>query len=91
LATPLASSPESVGYTTSASTTVVSARTLSVLTTLASAALASRASLSPATAASPQREVIFISVVGWGTSWSRGTRQKRRHAIESATSRQSGS
>ena len=65
---------------------MVSARTLSVLMTLFSAALASSASFSPATARSPQREVIFISVVGCGTAWSSGTRQNRRQAMESATS-----
>jgi len=69
----------------------VSARTLSSLITFFSAALASSASLSPAAAASPQRVVIFISVVGWGTASPRGTRQNRRQAMESATSRHSGS
>ena len=58
---------------------------------LASAALANSASFNPATAASPQREVIFMSVVGCGTSWSNGIRQKRRQAMESDTSRHSGS
>ena len=61
---PWPAGPSRSGSTTSASTTVVSARTLSVLITLFSAALASSASFRPATARSPQREVIFISVVG---------------------------
>jgi hypothetical protein len=42
-------------------------------------------------ACSPQREVIFISVVGWGTAEPSGMRQNRRHARLSATSRHSGS
>jgi hypothetical protein len=45
----------------------VSARTLSVRNSLPIAALANNASLSPSTAASPQRLVIFINVVGCGT------------------------
>jgi hypothetical protein len=90
-ATPLASSPESVGYATFASTTVVSARTLLVLRTLAEAALASSASLSPSTALAPQRVVIFINVVGCGTATPNGIRANRCHEIESATSRHNGS
>src|SRR4051794_28187140 len=66
-ATPLANNPESVGYATFASTTVVSARTRSKRTTLFSAALASNASFNWFTAVSPQRAVIFNSVVGCGT------------------------
>jgi hypothetical protein len=54
---------------------------------LACAALASNASLQPATAAVPQRVVSFISVVGCGTRPSSGIRQNRRQVIESATSR----
>ena len=50
-----------VGLATSVSTTVVSARTRSVLITLASWARASGASLSAATAVCPHREVIFRS------------------------------
>ena len=67
-ATPLASNPESVGYATSASTTVVSARTRVTLSTLAAAALATNASFSPSTASGPQRVVICINVVGCGTA-----------------------
>jgi hypothetical protein len=84
---PLASSPESVGYPTSASTTVVSARTLLVRSSFASAALANSASLSPSTAADPHRVVSFINVVGCGTCPSNGSRQNIRHVIESDTSR----
>ena len=90
-ATPLASRPESVGYATSASTTVVSARTLSRRTSLSSWALASSASFSPSIASDPQRDVIFINVVGCGTRDPSGTRQNRRHASESATSAHNGS
>ena len=68
----------------------MSARTFSSLTTFSSAAFASSASFIPA-AASPQRVVIFISVVGCGTDSASGIRQNRRHARESATSRHSGS
>jgi hypothetical protein len=54
---------------------------------LASAALASKASLQPSTAAVPHRVVSFISVVGCGTAPSIGMRQNRRQVIESLTSR----
>jgi len=91
LATPLASNPESVGYTTSASTTVVSARTRLVLRTFAAAALASSVSFNPSTAAVPQRVVIFIKVVGCATVPPSGIRQNRCQEIESATSRHNGS
>jgi hypothetical protein len=74
-----------------ASTTVVSARTRSSFTTFASVALAMRASFNSLTARSPQRVVIFISVVGCGTDPPNPIRQNRRHVIESATSRHSGS
>jgi len=74
--TAFANRPESVGSPTSASTTVVSARTLSVRSSLAAAALASSASLSPATASSPHRRVIFINV-GCGTRMPSGIRQNR--------------
>jgi hypothetical protein len=84
---PLANNPESVGYPTSAHTTMVSARTLSVRNSLPAAALATSAALSPATAASPQRLVIFINVVGCGTRTPNGIRQNRCQEIESATSR----
>ena len=57
----------------------------------AAAALASSASFNPATAASPHRVVIFISVVGCGTRVPNGIRQNRCHEIESATSRHSDS
>ena len=90
-ATPLASSHESDGYATLASTTVVSARTRFSFNTFASAALAISASFSADTAASPQRVVIFINVVGCGTRPPSGIRQNRRHVIESATSRHNGS
>ena len=71
--------------------TVVSARTLSVRSSLAAAALASSASLSPATASSPQRVVIFINVVGCGTRVPNGIRQNRCQEIESDTSRHNDS
>lgn len=58
---------------------------------LDSAALAKSASLSPSTAADPQRVVSFINVVGCGTAPSSGMRQNRRQVIESATSRHSDS
>jgi hypothetical protein len=87
----LANNPESVGYATSASTTVVSARTRSVLSTLAAAALANSASLSPSTASVPQRVVIFINVVGCGTDDPSGIRANRCQLIESVTSRHNGS
>ena len=86
-----ASRPESVGYSTLADTTVVSARTFPVFTTFASTALASSASLSASTVPSPHRVVIFIRVVGCGTRPSMSIRQNRRHEIESATSRHSDS
>ena len=57
-----------------------------VRSSLPSAALASSASFSPATAASPHRVVSFISVVGCGTQASSGIRQNRRQEIESLTS-----
>jgi hypothetical protein len=66
---------------------VVSARTRVVRSNFASAALASNASLHPSTAATPHRVVSFINVVGCGTRPSSGTRQNRRHVIESLTSR----
>lgn len=70
---------------------MVSARTLCILSTRASAALAMSASLSSPIACSPQREVIFKSVVGWGTRLPSGIRQNRCQEIESAASRHSGS
>jgi ATP-dependent exoDNAse (exonuclease V) alpha subunit len=76
-----------IGYATFASTTVVSARTLFVFTTLASWALANNASFSAATVSSPHRVVIFINVVGCGTRSPNGIRQNRRHDNESTTSR----
>jgi hypothetical protein len=90
-ATPLASNPESVGYATLASTTVVSARTRVTLRTFAAAALANNASFSPSTASVPQRVVIFINVVGCGTDAPSGIRANRCQLIESATSRHNGS
>ena len=80
------SSPASVGYTTFAAITVVSARTRAVRSSLAPAALARSASFSPATAGSPHRVVSFINVVGCGTLPSSGIRQNRRQEIESLTS-----
>jgi hypothetical protein len=74
-----------------AGTTVVSARTRPMRSTFASAALASKASLSPATAAPPQRVDSFINVVGCGTAPSNGIRQNRRQVIESVTSRHNDS
>ena len=58
---------------------------------LAAAALASKASLSPMTASSPQRVVIFINVVGCGTRVPNGIRQNRCQEIESDTSRHNDS
>jgi hypothetical protein len=86
LPTARASSPASVGKTTFAAITVVSARTRAVRSSLAPAALTSSASFSPATAASPHLVVSFISVVGCGTLASRPIRQNRRQEIESDTS-----
>jgi len=83
--------PESVGEATSAPTTVVSARTLSVRSSFAAAALASRASFNPATAASPHRVGIFISVVGCGTLVPNGIRANRCQEIKSLTSGHSDS
>jgi hypothetical protein len=87
--TALASNPESVGYSTSAATTVVSARTRLVLNTLWSTALAHNASLSCSTVCAPQRDVSFSNVVGCGTAAPSGMRQNRRQLIESVTSRHS--
>ena len=70
---------------------MVSARTRLVRNTFASAALASKASLSPSTAALPHRVVSFINVVGCGTAPSNGIRQNRRQVIESLTSRHNDS
>jgi len=83
----LANRPESVGYDTLLGTTVVSARSLVVRSTLASVALAKRVSFRPCTAAEPQRVVSFINVVGSGIFASSGIRQNRRQVIESPTSR----
>jgi hypothetical protein len=58
-----------------------------VRNSLAFAALANSASLHPSTAATPQRVVSFINVVGCGTWPSIGIRQNRRQVIESLTSR----
>jgi hypothetical protein len=88
-ATPFASSDESDGYDTFASTTVVSARNRFVFNTLASCAIASSASFNASTACWPQRVVIFINVVGCGTRPPSGIRQNRCHLIESVTSRHS--
>ena len=71
--------------------TVVSARTLSVRSSLAAAALVSSASLSPVTASCPHRVVIFINVVGCGTRVPNGIRQNRCQEIESDTSRHNDS
>ena len=68
---------------------MVSARTLSSLTTLAAFALANRASFNWSTTPCPHRVVIFISVLGCGTASVMPIRQKRRQANESATSAQS--
>ena len=65
---------------------MVSARTLLTRSSLFPAAFAHSASFSPATAASPQRVVSFISVVGCGTLPSSPIRQNRRQLIESLTS-----
>jgi hypothetical protein len=50
---------------------------LSVRSSLPAAALINSASLSPVTAASPHRLVIFINVVGCGTRVPNGIRQNR--------------
>jgi hypothetical protein len=71
--------------------TVVSTRIRLVRNSFASAALANNASLSPSTAALPQRVVSFINVVGCGTCPSSGIRQNLRQVIESDTSRHSDS
>ena len=90
-ATARVSRPESVGYLMSASTTVVSARTGSRFTTSASCALTNSVSFNWSTTSGPHRFVIFINVVGCGTRVPIGTRQNRRHAIESDTSAHNGS
>jgi hypothetical protein len=68
---------------------VVSARTLSSLTTWAAIGFLINASFSWSTAPSPQRVVIFINVLGCGTASVMAMRQKRRQARLSATSAQS--
>jgi hypothetical protein len=65
---------------------VVSDRSRDVRNSFCPAALASKASFRPCTAALPHRLVSFISVVGCGTLPSSGIRQNRRHVIESETS-----
>lgn len=65
----------------------MSARNRLVFNTRASCAFASSASFSSPIAASPQRVVIFINVVGCGTRPPSGMRQNRCHVIESVTSR----
>jgi hypothetical protein len=64
---------------------------LSVRSSFWPAALANKASLSPVTAPSPQRVVIFINVVGCGTRVPNGIRQNRCQEIESDTSRHNDS
>jgi hypothetical protein len=83
--------PESVGRSTLADTTVVSARTFPSRSSLASVALASSASLSCSIAPLPHLVVIFIRVVGCGTLPSMPIRVNSRHPIESATSAHSDS
>jgi hypothetical protein len=70
---------------------VVSTRTRAVRKTLACAALASSASLSPSTAAGPHRVVSFINVGECGTGLSKPIRANRRQTIESLTSRHNDS
>jgi hypothetical protein len=70
---------------------VVSARSLFSRTSLFSCAVANSASFNSSMARGPQREVIFISVVGCGTRQPSGMRQNRRHAKLSATSVHNGS
>jgi hypothetical protein len=89
--TAFANSPESVGYATFEGTTVVSTRIRVQRSSFASAALASRASFNPSTAAGPHRVVNFINVVGCGTGWSSPIRQNCRQVIESDTSRHNAS
>jgi hypothetical protein len=72
---------------TFASTTVVSARTLSVLTSFPAPALTSNASFSACTVSGPQRAVSFPSVEGCGTLVPSGIRANRVQEIESATAR----
>jgi hypothetical protein len=62
-----------------------------VRSSLPAAAFANNASFNAATASSPQRLVIFISVVGCGTRIPKGIRQNRCQEIESATSRHNSS
>ena len=66
---------------------MVSARTLSVLTTLAATALANSAAFSCSITLAPQRAVSLPSVDGCGTRVPSGIRQNRDQQIESATSR----
>lgn len=89
--TPLAIRPESVGYPTSAGTTVVSALRRLVFRTLLLAALSSSARLRASTAPGPQRLAIFFSAEWSGTEPPRGTRQKRDQLTESVTCRQRAS
>ena len=78
----------SVGKSMSASTMVVSTRSLRARSSLSVASLPSSAVLSCSAAAVPQRRTSLLRVVGCGTGWSSGMRQNRRQAIESPTSRQ---
>ena len=69
----------------------MSARSRPVRSTFASAAFANNASFNASTAAWPQRDVVFINVVGCGTDPPSGMRQNRCQLIESATSAQTRS
>ena len=80
-------SPESVGYATLASTTVVSARTLVQLHHLLPGGLDQQRPVQRLDHLGPQRAVILPSVDGCGTVVPSGIRQNRDQQIESATSR----
>jgi hypothetical protein len=70
----------------SASTTVVSIRTVRDRMSFIFLALSRSARLSSSTTSGPTRRVILTRVVGWGTGSDRPMRQNRRQAMESATS-----
>jgi hypothetical protein len=73
----------------SASTTVVSMRSLRPRRSLSPASLPSNASLSWVIVPGPARPTSLTSVVGCGTGRSNGMRAKRRQVIESPTSQTS--
>jgi hypothetical protein len=71
----------------SASTTVVSTRSLRARSSLPWASLATSAAFNCSITSGPARPTSLTSVVGWGTGRSSPMRQNRRHPIESATFR----